>query len=216
MVQYNRQSIRLKNYDYGAKGYYFITICCKNMQHLFGSVQDGKMQLNSIGLIVLKEWYATEKIRDNCKIHECIIMPNHIHGIIEITSAKNPFGKSAGFHSPSHTIGSIVRGFKISSIKKIREYLNDESTFHSDFLLNDINGNSNFRGESELSKYASLISPVNPNISQKIKSFDFKIWHRNYYDRIIRDRSAYINIVNYIHSNPIKWGKVKKIRFTQK
>lgn len=212
MIRYNRQSIRLKNYNYGAKGLYFITICCKNMQHLLGRVQDGKMQLNPIGLIALKEWYATEKIRDNCKIHESVIMPNHIHGIIEITSTKNPFIKPVRFESPSQTIGSIVRGFKISSIKKIKEFLNDEITFSSDFLLNENNASSMFTGESEPSLYTSLISPVSPNISQKIKSLEFKIWQRNYYDRIIRDKRAYINIVNYINSNPLKWWESRSIK----
>lgn len=216
MIQYNRQSIRLKNHDYGAKGHYFITICCKKMEHLLGRVEDEKMHLNPIGLIVLKEWHATEKIRDNCKIHESIIMPNHIHGIIEITLTKSPIGKTVGFNSPSQTIGSIVRGFKISAIKKIKGLFNDENIGHSEMLLDNIDENTIFKDVSKLSLYDSVIAPIPPDISRKIKSFDFKIWHRNYYDRIIRNQKAYNKVVNYIYSNPIKWGKSKGVEFPQK
>ena len=33
---HNRKSIRLKNYDYSKEGLYFITICVKNNERIFG------------------------------------------------------------------------------------------------------------------------------------------------------------------------------------
>lgn len=47
----NRQSIRLKRYDYSQPGMYFITICCHKGAHLFGKVVNGKMRLNDYGQI---------------------------------------------------------------------------------------------------------------------------------------------------------------------
>ena len=44
-----RKNIRLKEYDYTKKGYYFITLCSKNMQNLFGELKDFKMQYNDYG-----------------------------------------------------------------------------------------------------------------------------------------------------------------------
>ncbi len=32
-----------------------------------------------------------------------------------------------------------------------------------------------------------------------------KLWQRDYYDHIIRDERAYINISHYIINNPSKW-----------
>jgi len=43
----NRQSIRLKNYDYSKPGYYFVTICTQNRQNRFGGIVDGHMQVNN-------------------------------------------------------------------------------------------------------------------------------------------------------------------------
>jgi putative transposase len=36
------------------------------------------------------------------------------------------------------------------------------------------------------------------------------IWHREYWDRYIRDHAHYANTVKYIHENPVKAGLVKK------
>lgn len=177
---HNRRSIRLKKYDYSQAGLYFITICAKDREHLFGEIINGEMVLNEYGEIAYKEWEQTDRIRKNCALHEFIIMPNHIHGIIEIIfqdkTSKNSenIGK---FKSPSQTIGSIIRGYKIATIKKIKEeIINSPSTDELQF------------------------APT----ANKIIKLDFKIWQRNYYEHIIRNNYAYHNISNYIKNNPKK------------
>ena len=37
------------------------------------------------------------------------------------------------------------------------------------------------------------------------KPFSGKLWHRNYYERIIRSRYAFIRIADYIFNNPRVW-----------
>jgi len=122
---HNRRSIRLKGYDYAKAGLYFITICCQDRAHLFGEIIDGEMNLNLFGQIAYEEWLQTEQIRENCKLHEFIIMPNHIHGIIEISFNIGENEGKGKFQSPSHTIGSFIRGFKIATIKKIKDRINN-------------------------------------------------------------------------------------------
>ncbi|MFY0684684.1 MAG: hypothetical protein JXR20_09035, partial [Balneola sp.] len=85
----NRQSIRLQGYDYSRPGFYFITICTQNMQHIFGDVIDGEMVLNEFGNIALGFWDQIDLRYPNTWIHEFIVMPNHVHGIIEILNT-NP------------------------------------------------------------------------------------------------------------------------------
>jgi type I restriction enzyme R subunit/putative DNA methylase len=34
------------------------------------------------------------------------------------------------------------------------------------------------------------------------------VWHREYWDRYIRDQAHYVNVVKYIHENPVKAGLV--------
>ena len=190
---HHRRSIRLKGYDYSKEGLYFITICVQNRECIFGEVIDRKMVLNEFGQIAKEEWEKTEQIRDNCKLHEFIIMPNHIHGIIEITFNKGEKEAIGKFQSPSQTIGSFIRGFKIATIKKIKERINSngvELQFDpSEFTPIDNNHTSG--GELQFA-------------SKKIKELNFKIWQRNYYEIIIRDKKSYQNISNYIINNPGK------------
>jgi len=50
--KHHRRSIRLKSYDYSRAGAYFVTICIKDRECLFGEVIDGNMQLNDTGRAV--------------------------------------------------------------------------------------------------------------------------------------------------------------------
>ncbi|MBI1306845.1 MAG: transposase [Bacteroidetes bacterium] len=176
---HQRKSIRLKGYDYAQAGLYFITICTQNRACLFGEIINGEMRLTTYGEIALAEWKKTEEIRENCCIHESIIMPDHIHGIIEITHKRGEEQEIGKFQSPSQTIGAIIRGFKIASIKKIKELIQKEEKS---------------KGELQFA------------LTELIKSLDFKIWQRNYYEHIIRDEQSLQRIRQYIINNPQNWN----------
>ena len=81
---HHRRSIRLKRYDYSQAGLYFITLCIQNRNLIFGHIENAEMKLNPFGEIAFNEWQNTSEIRDNIRLHEFIIMPDHMHGIIEI------------------------------------------------------------------------------------------------------------------------------------
>ena len=70
-----RKSHRLKEYDYSDNGWYFITVCSKDRENIFGEYSqnivgvDGgrpfnKIILNEYGLIVDDELKKSEIIRD--------------------------------------------------------------------------------------------------------------------------------------------------------
>jgi putative transposase len=150
----SRKSIRLDNYDYSSEGFYFITICCFEKRCLFGDILNNEMVLNTFGKIAFDEWFKTESLRPNIKMHEFIVMPNHIHGIINIV---HPVGAScarppgilyeSGEHSsplrgPSQTVGAIVRGYKAavtSAINKMNNKSNSiwQRNYHEHIIKND-------------------------------------------------------------------------------
>ncbi len=117
---HHRKSLRLNNYDYAQSGFYFITICTKDKENVFGYVQDDKIIMNLNGTIVEECWYDLENHYPNCKLHEFVIMPNHFHGIIQIV------GKGLQpFHCKSYPLFEIIRGFKTFSSKKINNQFGD-------------------------------------------------------------------------------------------
>jgi REP element-mobilizing transposase RayT len=103
--------------------------------------------LSKAGRVVEEEWKQTKKIRKHIDLDYYTIMPNHLHGIIIIEQSddsnklnsrgelNSPPRDNTGriqyaptkdkFKSPSHTLGAIVRGFKSSVTKRLRELLND-------------------------------------------------------------------------------------------
>ena len=189
---HNRHSLRLKGYDYAQNGLYFITICCQDRVHWFGNVVNGEMKLNENGKIAQQCWLEIPEHFPDVTLHEFIIMPNHIHGIVEIVGANkyspqnimenispeiganvfpdktgaNVFPDKTGanvyspLRSPSKTIGSVVRGFKIGVMKRIRS-------------------------------------------TSDVKT----IWQRNYYEHIIQNEHSFDRISEYIINNPLNWGK---------
>jgi REP element-mobilizing transposase RayT len=118
-----RKSIRLKHYDYSQDGAYFVTICRQGRKCLFGEIENGHMQLNECGRIVESEWLKTPALRFSVKLDEYIVMPNHFHAILNIVNGGRGVLQyaptSQPFHSPSQTIGAIVRGFKSAVTKQI-------------------------------------------------------------------------------------------------
>jgi putative transposase len=87
--EYTIKSARLKDYDYSQNGMYFVTICTKNREEYFGSIVNKEMILNEMGKIVDRFWQEipTHFPFVNFDIYQ--IMPNHVHGIIEILCDKH-------------------------------------------------------------------------------------------------------------------------------
>ena len=82
--KHHRRSIRLKGYDYSQNGAYFITICSRNRECIFGEVNDRLVELSEYGKIIKKCWLDIPNHYPSVLIDDYIIMPNHIHGIIII------------------------------------------------------------------------------------------------------------------------------------
>jgi putative transposase len=116
--KYRVESTRLPGWDYAGAGWYFVTICTRNRECLFGDIVDGEMHLSSIGEIVAEEWQKTPDIRPNVVLDEWVIMPNHLHGIIIIerdvsTTTTTPSRLKAG------SLGAIIGQVKSICTKRI-------------------------------------------------------------------------------------------------
>ena len=85
------------------------------------------------GKIIQSEWIKSSKIRKEIRLDHFIIMPNHIHGIIFITTQNHPLrstdandvgatGRSPLPRGPKpKSLGSFVAGFKSIVTKRVNE-----------------------------------------------------------------------------------------------
>ena len=120
MTKYTRKkSIRLQNYDYAQNGLYFVTICTKNSQHLFGTIVNGKIKLNSAGKMVEHIWSEIPQFYDGFVLHDFVVMPNHFHGIIEIVLTHEQRTTTGGLSLHTQmTISEIIHRFKTLTTRK--------------------------------------------------------------------------------------------------
>ncbi|MGH2643852.1 MAG: transposase [Chitinophagaceae bacterium] len=150
---YRVESIRLKDYDYSQPGAYFITICAKNRQCIFGNIMDGVMILNYGGHVAQQCWSEIPLHYSNVSLDAFVVMPDHIHGIIVINErhpveANNHSPLPNKFRSPSKTVGSMVRGFKIGVTKWFRQQGNIYYVWQPNYyehIIRDENGFNNIR-----------------------------------------------------------------------
>jgi hypothetical protein len=129
----NRRSLRLREYDYGATGTYFVTICTRDRISLFGEIDQRTMMVNELGDIITACWSDLPHHFPNIQLDCFTVMPNHIHGLIEITD-KRPANSVGAQHAapvpaaPVHSstrhvqpgsLGAVVRSFKAASARQI-------------------------------------------------------------------------------------------------
>ncbi len=181
---HHRRSIRLKGYDYSQAGAYFITICTKDRQCLFGKITNGEMILNHYGKIANDEWEKLPHRFPNFELDVFQVMPNHMHGIVVLNE---PVG--AGL-APAHLATSYINGAtaRVAPTKTV----------------GDIVGAYKSLAANECLKIFKLewagASPA-PTMG--------KLWQRNYHEHIIKNEQSYQTISNYIINNPANWASDK-------
>jgi len=125
-------SIRLKEYDYSAAGFYFVTICASERKCVLGDFHEGQIELSVLGETVRECWLAIPLHFAKVKLHEFVIMPNHLHGIVEIVAvgaqhAAPLLGKDSDVRNPAFvkhgSLGATVRSFKAAVTRKARREL---------------------------------------------------------------------------------------------
>src|SRR3989344_8691696 len=138
----NRKLNRLKDYDYNLEGFYFVTICIKDRIEYFGYIKDNKMILNQYGEIAKKYWQQIPDYYQNVTIDKFIIMPNHVHGIIQITkpvvTGQCPVPTRVNYG----LLSKIVNSFKNMVTKEIRKNFNNyefqwQRSFYDHIIRNE-------------------------------------------------------------------------------
>jgi putative transposase len=205
--KYRIESARMPHWDYGSNALYFITICTKNRFCFFGEVVQGCMQLSEIGKLAEKYWLEIPQHFPFVILHHHVVMPNHVHGIIEIAKS---IDDNANDNDNANANG------------------NDNGNGNGNDNANE-NGNDNavetqnFASLPILSPIPSPIPPRNQfgaqsqNLASIVRGYKIGVtknarfidpifqWQPRYHDHIIRNVESYDRISQYILNNPNKW-----------
>lgn len=180
-----RKLTRLKDYDYSMPGAYFVTVCAQDRNCLFGKIEKGQMRVNDIGQMIDMWWRKMFDKYDNVFVDEYVIMPNHIHGIINI-------------------VGAIPCNRPVNNVK-------NETIIHNNEGENMVSPLRISNTHAGLGQYVSWFKRMSTTeYIRHVKNdnwprFDKRIWQRNYYEHIIRNDAELNRIRQYIIENPLKW-----------
>ena len=119
---HHRRSIRLHGHDYADPGRYFVTMCAVERRPRVGIVVKGRMVLSAAGQIAAECWRAIPAHFPNAAIDEWVVMPDHVHGIIEIrgkgTACRAPTPAPPRFGAPvAGSLATSVRSYKAAVSK---------------------------------------------------------------------------------------------------
>jgi REP element-mobilizing transposase RayT len=181
-----RKLNRLNNFDYTTQTVYFVTTNTHKFKHHFGKVINGEMHLNSLGRIVQNQLLWLEENYSYVQLHNYVIMPNHVHILMEINQGL--FGWDNSLGSTDRSLGSTDRSRPVRTDATI----------------------------TKIKSLSSLIGAFKTTSSKQIHlcgNLDFN-WHRSFYDVIVKDEIAFNKINCYIIENPIKW-KLDKLNVSE-
>lgn len=112
-----RKELRLKEYNYGQNGAYFVTICVKDRKCvLWESVGTGiarPIKLSHYGRVVENAIQNIPNHYAGVRIDKYVVMPNHVHLLMRIESGED------GRAMPVPTISTIIQQTKGYVTKQI-------------------------------------------------------------------------------------------------
>jgi len=175
-----RHSPRKKLRDYTRSGEYFVTICAKGRERLFGNVSAGKMMLNKLGKIVEDCWRKIPEHYSCVRLGAYIVMPNHVHGLIEIVHD----GRDMACHVPTYGLHRCSVACHAPSQRKFGKPLSGS--------LSAVVGSFKSATTREVNILRNESGAV--------------LWQSRFHDHIVRDIHERATIKRYILQNPFKWA----------
>lgn len=120
-----RKHLRMQGWDFTSPGWYFLTLCTKNMKPAFGTVVNGHMVLNAAGKIADKFWIEIPAHFPYAVVDEHIVMPNHVHGLLQLINSPTACrGGLEAFGKPvAGSVPTIMRSYKAAVSKALCESL---------------------------------------------------------------------------------------------
>ena len=197
----SRKSMPLKGYDYSKPGVYYVTICSKNLEFLFGEIIRGVMYPSEGGFKVIECWKAIPDHYPEVRLHEFILMPNHIHGLLEIVESED------------------LESSNMNSTAKIERFgwaQNVEPLPNPQFLESHQNKRKNNQRRNEFQhiipkSLGSIVRGFEIGVTKWFRQNTnvHDVWHRNFYDSIIRSEKVYNRVAKYIRNNQKNWTRDK-------
>jgi putative transposase len=191
--EHRRRSVRLKGFDYARAGAYYVTISAAGQRNIFGEIVNGAMRLNQWGKIAEEEWIKTGEIRPYVRLDAFVVMPNHIHGILIIDRED----KQQQEETEARATQQRARQERAK---------NEGARYEGATYMSPVQA----QGPKPQS-IGAIIGCYKAAVSRRFRAIcetpGMVVWHRNYYEHIIRNDRDWNRVRAYIRENPERWDE---------
>lgn len=138
------------DFDYSSNNLYFVTSCTKDKICFFGEISDGAMVLNELGEIADQQWQWLINRYPYLISHVFVVMPNHIHGILEINDDLNNYDETNKWTGRdlslqwqrTKSLSELMGAYKTTTSKKIHFMGHNDfvwqRSFHDHIIRNTV------------------------------------------------------------------------------
>ncbi|NBB87877.1 MAG: transposase [Bacteroidetes bacterium] len=215
--KYRISSARLPGYDYGAPGWYFVTICTHNRHCYFGDVVDGEMHHSAVGQQAHDNWQAIPKYFDHARLDAFVVMPNHVHGLVglvardesETDHENNTVGTRAESETDHENDTVETRQWHVSTATPESGKKPDRTNPPQDPAMSAIT--------PDAGSLAVIINQYKGAVTRWARRNGVRdfAWQPRFYDRVVRNKEERLRIRRYIENNPANWPRDRSHRAHQ-
>ena len=127
-MEKRRKQIRLRHFDYGNTGAYYVTICTNERKRFLSRIDGENVHLTKFGIVVQEELLRTMEMRPTITLGDYVIMPNHIHLVIffheragtPLNDVQEKSGRNFG-RTHSGSLSTVIGSFKSSVTSRIKK-----------------------------------------------------------------------------------------------
>ena len=211
----DRHAFRAEWHDYNS-GIYFVTICSKDKQHIFGKIKDSIMILSDIGKIVERCILDISNHHTNVELWNYVVMPNHIHMVINVGTQPAPVGTRyiASEQATPAPVGTRyiaseqpmqTAGQNLGCLRAPRHGEPCEDFHHNCSLAVVVGTFKAAVTRLMRTRYGLMRTRCIASLQQRQQQIQ-TVWQPRYHEHIIRNQRAFENIMNYVDTNIEKWS----------
>ena len=220
-----RKNPRLRGWDYGAGGTYFVTFCTSAHRPVLSSIRRGDpCGRPPLVLTPLGECVAEAIALTGVRVEHQVIMPNHVHLLLTLERAATraaPTGagtQAAARIAPADgqtRVAARIVPTGAGTQADARVAPTGRGTqadarvaptgagTQADARVSPTD--SRTRATAELGRLVGTVKSRSVHLAAGRGLEAGRLWQRGYYDHIVRSENDFLRIWTYIDNNPLRW-----------
>ena len=207
-----RKNPRLRGWDYGAGGTYFVTFCTSAHRPVLSSIRRGDpCGRPPLVLTPLGESVAEAIALTGVRVEHQVIMPNHVHLLLTLERAATRAAPTGAGTQAATRIAPADGQTRVAArivptgagTQADARVAPTGAGTQADARVAPTD--SGPRAAAELGRLVGTVKSRSVHLAAGRGLEAGRLWQRGYYDHIVRSENDFLRIWTYIDNNPLRW-----------